>query len=113
MVMGNLSTNTADTLYETFPAPEAHRLLRRLEFHCAPKHASRLNMVEIAIGVLRGQCLNHRIGERETLIAEIDARKRPGNASGARIEWMFTTARARDKLARVYAQRLMITVQSY
>ena len=40
---------------------EARRILRRLEFHCTPKHASWLNMVEIEIGVLRGQCLD-RIG---------------------------------------------------
>ena len=85
-----------------FPAPEAHRLLQRLEFHYTPKHASWLNMVEIEIGVLRGQCLDRRIGDRETLVTEIDAWKRQRNASGARIKWMFTTARARDKLARVY-----------
>jgi hypothetical protein len=44
-----------------FPAAEARRLLRRLEFHYVPKHASWLNMVEIEIGVLRGQCLDRRI----------------------------------------------------
>lgn len=102
VVLDNLSTHTAGTLYETFPAPEAHRLLQRLEFHYTPKHASWLNMVEIEIGVLRGQCLNRRIGERETLVAEINAWKRQRNATGARIKWMFTTHRARDKLARVY-----------
>jgi hypothetical protein len=59
-------------------------------------------MVEIEIGVLRGQCLNRRIGERDTLVAEINAWKRRRNAAGARIKWMFTTARARDKLARAY-----------
>lgn len=102
VVLDNLSTHTAGALYETFPAPEAHRLLQRLEFHYTPKHASWLNMVEIEIGVLRGQCLDRRIGERDTLVAEIDAWKRQRNASGARIKWMFTTAHARDKLARVY-----------
>lgn len=102
VVLDNLSTHTAGALYETFPAPEAHRLLQRLEFHYTPKHASWLNMVEIEIGVLRGQCLDRRIGDRETLVTEIDAWKRQRNASGARIKWMFTTARARDKLARVY-----------
>ena len=65
MVLDNLSTHSAGALYETFPAPEAHRILRRLEFHYTPKHASWLNMVEIEIGVLRGQCLDRRIGERE------------------------------------------------
>ncbi len=40
----------AGALYEAFPAPEAHRVLQRLEFHYTPKHASWLNMVEIEIG---------------------------------------------------------------
>lgn len=65
VVMDNLSTHTAGALYEAFPAPEAHRIIRRLEFHYTPEHASWLNMVEIEIGVLRGQCLNQRIGERQ------------------------------------------------
>jgi hypothetical protein len=76
--------------------------MQRLQFHYTPKHASWLNMVEIEVGVLRGQCLNHRIRERATLVAEIEAWKRQRNASGARINSMFTTDRARDKLARAY-----------
>ena len=100
--MDNLSTHTAGALYETFPAPEAHRILQRLEFHYTPKHASWLNMVEIEIGVLRGQCLDRRIGEREVLVTEIEAWQRQRNASGARIKWKFTTQKARDKLARAY-----------
>src|SRR5215467_3097298 len=58
VVMDNLSTHFAGSLYEAFPAPEPRRVLRRLEFHYTPKHASWLNMVEIEIGVLRGQCLD-------------------------------------------------------
>jgi transposase len=102
IVMDNLSTHNPGALYETFPAPEAHRILRRLEFHYTPKHASWLNMVEIEIGVLRGQCLDRRIGEREILIAEIEAWQGQRNASGDRIKWKFTTQKARDKLARAY-----------
>jgi transposase len=102
VVLDNLSTHTPGALYETFPAPEAHRILQKLEFHYTPKHASWLNMVEIEIGVLRGQCLGRRIGEREVLIAEIEAWQRQRNASGARIKWKFTTQKARTKLARVY-----------
>ena len=59
-------------------------------------------MVEIEIGVLRGQCLDRRIGERERLVSEIAAWQRQRNASGARIKWMFNTERARNKLARAY-----------
>jgi transposase len=102
VVMDNLSTHNPGALYEAFPAPEAHRILQRLEFHYTPKHASWLNMVEIEIGVLRGQCLDRRIGEREILVTEIDAWERQRNASGARIGWKFTTQKARDKLARAY-----------
>src|SRR5882724_6194324 len=102
VVLDNLSTHSAGALYETFPAAEAHRVLRRLEFHYTPKHASWLNMVEIEIGVLRGQCLDRRIDERERLVSEIAAWERQRNAAGARIKWMFTTERARSKLARAY-----------
>ena len=38
VVQDNLSTHTPGALYEAFPAPEAHRLLERLEFHYTPKH---------------------------------------------------------------------------
>jgi transposase len=102
VVLDNLSTHSQGALYEAFPAPEAHRILSRLEFHYTPKHASWLNMVEIEIGVLRGQCLDRRIGERKRLVAEIAAWEKQRNASGARIKWMFTTERARTKLARAY-----------
>jgi transposase len=102
VVMDNLSTHTAAALYEAFPAPEAHRILQRLEFHYTPKHASWLNMVEIEIGVLRGQCLDRRIGERDVLMSEINAWQRQRNASGARVKWKFTTQKARTKLARAY-----------
>ena len=102
VVLDNLSTHSAGALYEAFPAPEARRLLRRLEFHYVPKHASWLNMVEIEIGVLRGQCLDRRIADRQRLVAEIAAWERQRNAAGARVKWMFTTERARAKLARAY-----------
>jgi hypothetical protein len=59
-------------------------------------------MVEIEIGVLRGQCLDRRIGEREVLVSEIDAWWRQRNGAGARIKWKFTTQKARNKLARAY-----------
>ena len=58
--------------------------------------------MEIEISVLRGQCLDRRIGAREVLVSEIEAWQRQRNASGARVNWKFTTQRARDKLARAY-----------
>lgn len=102
VVLDNLSTHTPAALYESFPPEEARRILRRLEFHYTPKHASWLNMVEIEIGVLRSQCLDRRIGERHVLEAEIAAWNRYRNESGARIQWMFTVDKARVKLGRAY-----------
>jgi len=67
-----------------------------------PKHASWLNMVEIEIGVLRGQCLDRRIDDPNWLRREIDAWERQRNAAGARIKWMFTTDKARAKMSRAY-----------
>ena len=59
-------------------------------------------MVEIEIGVLRGQCLDRRIGERDLLVSEIKAWEQRRNSAGARVKWKFTTQKARDKLARAY-----------
>jgi transposase len=64
VVMGNLSTHSAGAIYDTFPVHEARRVLKRLEFHYTPRHASWLNMVEIEIGVLRSQCLDRRIDKK-------------------------------------------------
>src|SRR6202049_1819182 len=104
VVLDNLSTHSAGALYQAFPAAEARRVLRRLEFHYVPKHASWLNMVEIEIGVLRGQCLDRRIATREQLESEIAAWERQRNASRARIKWMFTTAKARAKMGHAYPE---------
>ena len=104
VVLDNLSTHSAGALYETFPAPEARRLMRRLEFHYVPKHASWLNMVEIEIGVLAAQCLDRRIESIAQLTAETAAWEQQRNATGARIKWMFTTEKARAKMGRAYPQ---------
>jgi DDE superfamily endonuclease len=73
VVLDNLSTHTPSALYETFAPDEARRILRRLDFHYTPKHASWLNMVEIEIGVMVKQCLDRRIPDKQMLITEIAA----------------------------------------
>jgi transposase len=102
VVLDNLSTHSAGALYQSFPAAEARRILRRLEFHYTPKHASWLNMVEIEIGVLASQCLDRRIGSHARLLAETAAWEKRRNAERARIKWMFTTEKARAKMGRAY-----------
>src|SRR6202008_4431055 len=102
LVLDNLSTHFPGALYQAFPPCEARRVLRRLEFHYVPKHASWLNMVEIEIGVLRSQCLARRIDSRKILESEIAAWQNRRNQSAERIKWMFTTHNARAKMARAY-----------
>ena len=102
VVLDNLSAHSQSALYQTFEPAEARRILDRLEFHFTPKHASWLNMVEIEIGVMVKQCLDRRIADKATLVAEIAAWERRRNAERARIRWMFTVDRAREKMGCAY-----------
>ncbi len=105
VVLDNLSSHSAGAIYQAFPPDEARRILRRLDFHYVPKHASWLNMVEIEIGVLRGQCLDRRIGDRATLEREISFWEARRNGAGAQIRWMFTVERAREKMGHAYPKQ--------
>jgi hypothetical protein len=102
VVLDNLSAHSAAALYQRFAPAEARRILSRIEFHFTPKHASWLNMVEIEIGVMVRQCLDRRIADKATMISEIAAWERRRNREQARIDWMFTVERAREKLGRAY-----------
>jgi transposase len=102
VVMDNLNTHRAASLYESMPAEEARRIMRRLEFHYTPKHASWLNMVEIEIGVMQQQCLDRRIADRYTLMRETAEWSRKRNDEGASVKWLFSLAKAREKLAKAY-----------
>jgi DDE superfamily endonuclease len=102
LVLDNLNTHVASSLYETFPATEARRLWRKLEVHYTPKHGSWLNMAEIELGILAGQCLRRRIPDQATLAHQTAAWERARNARPRPIAWRFTTADARIKLKRLY-----------
>ena len=73
LVQDNLNTHTPASLYEAFPPAEAKRLADKLELHYTPKHGSWLNMAEIELGILAGQCLDRRLPDRETLEQEVAA----------------------------------------
>jgi hypothetical protein len=102
VVQDNLNTHTPASLYESFEPAEAKRILNRLEFHYTPKHSSWLNMAEIELSVLSGQCLDQRIPDEETLRHEIAAWQNLRNAQEATVDWHFTTENARIKLKRLY-----------
>ncbi len=100
--MDNLNTHKFGSLYEAFEPSEARRIARRLEFHYTPIHGSWLNMAEIEFSVFSRQCLNHRIGDEETLKREIAALERERNEACATIQWRFTTQDAHRKLKHIY-----------
>ena len=102
LVMDHLNTHTPASLYEAFPPDEARRLTAKLEIHYTPKHGSWLNMAEIELGVLAGQCLDRRLPDRATLEREVAAWETARNAATKTIDWRFTTADARIVLKRLY-----------
>jgi len=102
LVLDNLNTHGGASLYEAFPAEQAHRLLDRLEFHYTPKHGSWLNMAEIELSALSRQCLRRRIADRETLQAQATAWQTRRNSNQVGANWQFRTEDARIKLKKLY-----------
>lgn len=102
LVVDNLNTHRAASLYETFDPAEARRIAKRLEFHYTPKHGSWLNMAEIELSVFGKHCLAGRVPDHETLKREVAALERERNQARATIHWRFTTHDARTKLQRIY-----------
>jgi transposase len=102
VVLDNLNTHKPGSLYEAFAPAEAQRLLRRLEFHYTPKHASWLNMAEIELSVLSGQCLNRRLVNTETLTYQTSAWQAQRNQEKIPVKWRFTVQNARSTLTHLY-----------
>jgi len=102
LVMDNLNTHSPAWLYESFAPEKAKALWDRLEFVHTPKHGSWLNMAEIELNVLIGQCLNRRIDNIETLRREVAAWQAQRDQINAGIDWQFSVDKARIKLKRLY-----------
>jgi DDE superfamily endonuclease len=102
LVQDTLNTHTPASVYEAFPPAEAKRLADKLELHYTPKHGRWLNLAEIELGVLAGQCLDRRLPDRATLEHEVAAWVAERNAAIHTITWRFTTDDARIKLAHLY-----------
>jgi hypothetical protein len=102
LVCDNLNIHHVASLYEAFEAAEAHRIARRLQIHYTPRNGSWLNVAEVELSVLSGQCLRRRIGDAETLERELEAWQRRRNQEASKVKWQFTTEDARVKLRRLY-----------
>lgn len=102
LVMDNLNTHEPGSFYEAFPPDKAKALWERFEFVYTPKHGSWLNMAEIELNVLTGQCLKRRIDDIAVVKKEVLAWENKRNNKNAKVNWQFTTEDARIKLARLY-----------
>jgi DDE superfamily endonuclease len=102
IVQDNLNTHTAAALYEAFPAPEARRILQRVQFHSTPKHGSWLNMAEIEISIFARGCLSRRVESMPVLRQRIASLEAQRNAQRCTISWRFPSRDARDKLQDLY-----------
>jgi hypothetical protein len=102
LVMDNFKTHAASAFYETFEPTEAKRLWDRFEFVYTPKHGSWLNMAEIELHVLNGQCLNRHISTMKKLTEEVEAWQMNRNSKNSKINWQFTNKDARVKLKKLY-----------
>jgi hypothetical protein len=60
LVEDNLNTHKPASWYETFSPEVARMLMERFELVYTPKHGSWLNVAEIELNVLSGQCLSRR-----------------------------------------------------
>jgi hypothetical protein len=71
LVIDNLATYKASALYEAYLPEEAKQIWDRFEFACTPKYGSWLNMAEIELNALMGQCLKRRIDKLENMEKEV------------------------------------------
>ncbi len=102
LVIDNLNTHNPGSFYEAFPPDKAKAVWDRFELVYTPKHGSWLNMAEIELNVLTGQCLKRRMDDIEFVRKEVLAWENNRNNKNAKVNWRFTTQDARIKLARLY-----------
>ena len=96
LVLDNLNTHFEKSFFETFPKAEAKKLLKRIEFHYTPKHASWLNMAEIELSILERQCIKGRIPTEAKLKSKMAVWEKMRNDQKATINWKFTVQDARN-----------------
>jgi transposase len=104
VVMDNLNTHRMSSLYEAFDPEEARRVIEKLEIVHTPKHGSWLNMAECELSAMERQATGGRVGDRGTLRACVAPWESARNDKSNRIDWQFTTSKARIKLRRLYPQ---------
>ena len=102
VVSDNLNIHKEKAFYEAFSEDEAKKILKKIEFHYTPKHASWLNAAEIEISVMDEDCTDRRIGDIGMLANEVAAWTKRRNENKKKINWKFTKKIADGKMSKYY-----------
>jgi hypothetical protein len=102
IVLDNLNTHREESFYRCLPPAQAKEILEKIELVFTPEHGSWLNIAEMELAVLTGQCLDRRIATEEIMVSEIAAWENDRNNLNAKTDWQFTKEDARIKLKRLY-----------
>jgi len=97
LVEDNLNTHTDEALVEILGEKEGKQIIKRIERHHTPVHASWLNQAEIEIHALETQCLKRNIPTFHTMQSEAAACVRKRNKDKCGIKWQFTRKKAKKK----------------
>lgn len=96
LVMDNLNTHNEKSLVDYYGPRKGRQLWKLFTVHDTPKHGSWLNQAEIEIGIFSRQCLDKdRIATLKALKDRAHAWNRRINKKRVKIDWTFTTAKAR------------------
>lgn len=98
LVLDNLNTHNVKSLIAQYGVERGTQLWGRFTVHYTPKHGSWLNQAEIEIGLMSRQALGKdRFPTRWSLRHRVTAWTDRVNGEKLKIDWSFTTKRARDK----------------
>jgi len=105
LVLDNLNTHKPESLMETFGPSKAAKLLRRMQWHYTPKHASWLNMAEIELSAMTRQCTSQRLASIEKAQTELNAWAKARNRKQIRIQWTFNKTDAKKVFPSLYGRK--------
>lgn len=102
LVVDNLNTHFEKSFTDTFSKAEAKTILKKIQFHYTPVHASWLNMAEIELSILSRQCLNRRIATKALMKRIVRLWQARRNRRHEMIQWKFTIQDARHVFKEHY-----------
>lgn len=102
LIEDNLRAHKFSAVYELFDPERARRIVQKFELVRTPKHGSWLNIAECELSVLIRQGIAQRVPNMEELKSQVEAWYSNRNASQTKVDWQFTSKKARVKLKRLY-----------